>query len=197
MNFIGGAASLDSLLKAYKSSETKSFFLYEWFYCRKNMNNSELTPYDVFSSKFRNVNPLEKDYSDYQKLLSRGLKTEKILSKMKISKPPPSGEKTTNICLIYGIMRICEYLKTFCAGTTTKTLSRHSKQCKKCLFFVTKNEMTCWSSGIHFRICWRIFVSTNLTAPKSIPLLKPIKTCCKKFEKIWLVVLLLSSDVKL
>ena len=57
------------------------------------MNNSELPPYDAIFSKLRNVSPLEKDSSDYQKLLSSGLKTEEALSKMKFSKPPPSGEE--------------------------------------------------------------------------------------------------------
>ena len=57
------------------------------------MNNSELPPYDAFFSKLRNVNPLEKDYSDYQNLPDSGLKTEEALSKMKLSKPPPSGEQ--------------------------------------------------------------------------------------------------------
>ena len=57
------------------------------------MNNSELPPYDGFFSKLRNVNPLEKDYSDYQNLLSSGLMTEEVLFKMKFSKPPPSGEE--------------------------------------------------------------------------------------------------------
>ena len=57
------------------------------------MNNSEFSPYDAFFSKLRNVNPLEKDYSDYQKLLSSGLKSEEALSKMKLSKLPPSGEE--------------------------------------------------------------------------------------------------------
>ena len=31
MNFIRGARNLDSILKAYKTSETKTFFPYEWF----------------------------------------------------------------------------------------------------------------------------------------------------------------------
>ena len=93
MNFLGGATSLDSFLKAYKTSETKSFFADEWFDCPQKMNNSELPPYDAFFSKLQNVNLLEKDYSDYQKLLSSGLKTEEALSKMKFSKPPPSGEE--------------------------------------------------------------------------------------------------------
>ena len=91
VNFLGGATSLDSFLKAYKTSETEGFFPYEWFDCPQKMNNSELPPYDAFFSKLRNVNPLEKDSSDYQKLLGCGLKTEEALSKMKLSKPPPSG----------------------------------------------------------------------------------------------------------
>ena len=93
LNFLGGATSLDSFLNAYKTSETKGFFPYEWFDCPQKMNNSELPPYDAFFSKLRNVNPLEKDYSDYHKLLSSELKTEEVLSKMKFSKPPPSGEE--------------------------------------------------------------------------------------------------------
>ena len=144
MNFLGGATSLDSFLKAYKTAETKGFFPYEWFDCPQKMNNSELPPYDAFFSKLRNVNPLEKDYSDYQKLLSCGLKTEEALSKMKLSKPPPSGEENYQYLLdIWNIMRICAHLKIFYAGTTTKTLSQQSKQCKKWLPFITRKELTC------------------------------------------------------
>ena len=70
MNFLGGATSLDSFLKAYKTAETENFFPYEWFDCPQKMNNSKLPPCDTFFSKLRNVNPFQKDYSDYQKLLS-------------------------------------------------------------------------------------------------------------------------------
>ena len=73
-NFLGGATSVDSFLKAYKTSETEGFFPYEWFDCPQKMNNSELPPYDALFSRLRKVNPLEKDYSDYQKLRSCGLK---------------------------------------------------------------------------------------------------------------------------
>ena len=31
MKFLGGATTLDSFFKAYKASETKKFFPYEWF----------------------------------------------------------------------------------------------------------------------------------------------------------------------
>ena len=64
MNFLGGATSLDSIVKDYKTAETKGFFPYEWFDCPQKMNNSELPPYDAFFNKLRNVNPLEKDFSD-------------------------------------------------------------------------------------------------------------------------------------
>ena len=93
MNFLGGATSLGSFLKAYKTAESKGFFPYEWFDCPQKMYNSEIPPYNAFFSKLRNVNPLEKDFSDYQKLLSCGLKTEETLSKMKLSKPQPPGEE--------------------------------------------------------------------------------------------------------
>ena len=82
---------------------------------KRKINNSELPPYDTFFSKVRNVNPLEKDYSDYQKLLSSGLKTEEALSKMKLSKPLPSGEENyqnlldlwnhENMCTIRDFLR--------------------------------------------------------------------------------------------
>ena len=93
MNFLRGATSLDSFPKAYKTAETKGFFPYECFHCPQKMSNSELPPYEAFFSRLRNVNPLEKDYSDYQKLLSCGLKTEQALSKMQLSKPPPLGDE--------------------------------------------------------------------------------------------------------
>ena len=56
-NFLGGATSIDSFLKAYQTSETKGFFPCKWFDCPQKMNNNELPPYDAFFSKLRNVNP--------------------------------------------------------------------------------------------------------------------------------------------
>ena len=110
MNFLGGATSLDSFLKAYKTAETKGFFSYESLDCPQKMNDSELPPYDAFFSKLRNVNPLEKDYSAYQTLLSSGLKTEEALSEMKLSKPPPSGEENyKNLLDIWNHENLCTF----------------------------------------------------------------------------------------
>ena len=69
MNFIGGATSFDSFLKAYKINESRRFFPYEGLDCAEKMSNKELPPYDSFFKILRNSNPLEKDYSDFQNLV--------------------------------------------------------------------------------------------------------------------------------
>ena len=91
MNFLGGATSLDSFLKAYKTSETKGFFPYEWFDHADKMQNTELPPYDSFYSKLRSCNPREAEYTDYVNLLKSGLTKEQAVVKLKLSKPPPTG----------------------------------------------------------------------------------------------------------
>ena len=90
-NFFGGAISFDLFLKAYKTSETKGFFPYEWFDQTEQIQNPELPPYDAFYSKLRSCIPLETEYTDYVNLLKNGLTTERAVIKLKRSKPPPTG----------------------------------------------------------------------------------------------------------
>ena len=91
MNFLGGATSLDSFLKANRTSETNGFLSYEWFDHPDKMQNTELPPYDASYSKLRSCNPLEAKYTDYVNLLKSGLTTEQAVVKLKLSKPPPTG----------------------------------------------------------------------------------------------------------
>ena len=91
MKFLGGATSLDSFLKAYKTKETKGFFPYEWFDCPEKMNNKELPPYDSFFSILRNNNPLVKDYNDFQNLVNSGLTTEQAVAKLRMNRKHPTG----------------------------------------------------------------------------------------------------------
>ena len=79
LNFHGGATSLDSFLKAHKTSETKGFFTYEGFDRPDKMQNTELPPYDAFYSKHRSYNPLEAKYTDYVNVLKSGLTTEQAV----------------------------------------------------------------------------------------------------------------------
>ena len=84
MNFLGGAT--DSFLKAYKTEETKGSFPFEWFDNPANLNNEELSPYDSFFSKLRNINPLDKDYINFENLTSSGLSTEQAVCKLRLKK---------------------------------------------------------------------------------------------------------------
>ena len=90
MNFLGGATSLDSFLKAYRTSETKRFFPYELIDHPDKIQTTERPPYDAFYSKVRSCNPLEAEYADYVNLLKSRLTTEQAVVKLKLSKPPPT-----------------------------------------------------------------------------------------------------------
>ena len=94
MNFLGGATSLDSFLKAYKTKETKGFFPYEWFDCPEKMNNKELPPCDSIFSILRNSNPLEKDYNDFQNLVNSDLTTEQAVVKLRMDRMLTGAENS-------------------------------------------------------------------------------------------------------
>ena len=59
MTVPGFAKSLDSFVRAYKTSETKGFFPYDWFDHPDKIQNPELPPYDAFYKKLRSCNSLE------------------------------------------------------------------------------------------------------------------------------------------
>ena len=91
LNFLGEATSLDSFLKAYKTSETKGFFPYECFDSPEKLDATFLPPYDCFFSKLRNYNPLEKEFTDFTKLLNSGFSKQETLKKLSLKKFPQSG----------------------------------------------------------------------------------------------------------
>ena len=92
MNFLGGATSLDTFLKAYKTEETKGFIPYEWFDNPEKLNNKELPPYDSFFSKLRNINPFEKNYNGFENLTISGLFSEQAVCKLQMNKIPRTSD---------------------------------------------------------------------------------------------------------
>ena len=91
LKFLARATSLDSLLKAYKTSETKGFFPYELFEHPDKKQNTELPPHDAFYSKLCSCNHLETEHTDHANLLKSRLTTEEAVVKLELSKPPPTG----------------------------------------------------------------------------------------------------------
>ena len=63
MKFLGGSTRLDSFFKAYKTSETKRFFPYEWFDHPNKMQNTQVSSYDAFYRKLCRCNPLQSEYT--------------------------------------------------------------------------------------------------------------------------------------
>ena len=110
MNILGGATSLESFLKAYKTEETKCFFSYEWFDNHEKLNNRELPPYDSFFSKLRNINPPEKDYNDFENLTTSDFSSEQAVWKLRLNKIPPTGDE--NYAFLMSI-RVSEGMKSF------------------------------------------------------------------------------------
>ena len=98
MNFLGGATSLDSLLKANKTEETKGFFPYQWFDNPEKLKNKELPPHDSFSSKLRNINLLQKDYNDFENLATSGLSSEQAVCSYYKTRYLQQVIKITHIC---------------------------------------------------------------------------------------------------
>ena len=110
VNFLGGATTLDSFLKAYQSKETKGYFPYEWFDSPSKLDCSHLPPYDSFFSKLKNLNPLEKDFTQFEKLIQSGKEQSVVLREMGLKKKPRTGIE--NYALLEDLWKM-EKMKTF------------------------------------------------------------------------------------
>ena len=93
LNFLAGAASLDSFLKVYQSEETKGYFPYEWFDSFTKLDCNHLPPYDSFFSKLKNLNPLEKDFSQFKKMMESGKEELDVLRELGLKEKPLSGKE--------------------------------------------------------------------------------------------------------
>ena len=115
MNFLRGATSLDCFLKAYKTSETKRFFPYEWFDSVEKLSQQSLPAYDEFSSQLRNCNPLDKTLKN-QNLTNVACNIEEALPKIELSEIPPTGQEKYVYLQVWKTPT-CSLSKTFFAGT--------------------------------------------------------------------------------
>ena len=146
------------------------------------MINSELLPYDAFFSKLRNVNPLEKDCSDYQKLLSCGLNTEEPLSKMKLSKPPPSGEENYQYLLdIWKPGNMCTF-KDFLRWYNNKDVEPTLEATQKMVTFYHKKGIDMLKLGCKLTNFANICLHKS-TSAKFYPFTETDKDLVQKFRE--------------
>ena len=140
MNFLVGATSPDLFLKACKKSETKSFFPYEQFDSPQKLKKSDLPPYDAFFSKHRHVNPGKMIIQIIKNCLAADWRLKKHYPKWSFPNHRLQEKKTTNICLMYGIMRLCAHFKTFYAGTTKRRCSKFRSKAKNICFLTEERN---------------------------------------------------------
>ena len=110
VNFLGGATTLDSFLKAYQSEETKSYFPYEWFDSPSKLDCKHLPLYDSFLSKLKNLNPLENDFAQFEKLIKSGNEELVVLRELGLKEKPRTGKE--NNALLEELWKV-EKMKTF------------------------------------------------------------------------------------
>ena len=145
LNILGGAASLDSFLKAYQSEETKSYFQYEWFDSSTKHNSNHLPPYDSFFSKLKNLNPLEKDFCQFKKLTESGKEELDDLRVLGLKERPLSVKE--NYALLEELWRM-EKMKTFrdfLRWYNNKTLFKEEFRCTEMLCLCSKT-CCCYNS---------------------------------------------------
>ena len=96
LKFLGGATSLDSFLKAYKTNETEGFFPCEWFDSPNKLDAIFLPPHKCFFSKLRDHNPLEKEFTDFTKLLNSWLSQQEAMKKLRLKEVPLADVENYN-----------------------------------------------------------------------------------------------------
>ena len=131
MNFLGGATTLDSFLKAYKASELKGYFPYEWFDTPNKLDEQQLPSYDDFYSKLKNSNPLDKEFDDYQKPLNTGITEEQALKKLGPKSKPATGLENYNypksIWEQEKMTKFCDFLRWYNNKDVVPTLDAMQK----------------------------------------------------------------------
>ena len=112
-NFIGGATNPDSFLKAYKNSETKRFFPYEWFDHPDKRQKTNISRMTLFTANFTSGNTSEAKKMDYAHLLKTGLTKIKPLSNWNYQSHPVLGLIIINTWNKHGNKKKWAHSKTF------------------------------------------------------------------------------------
>ena len=181
MKFLGGATTLNSFLKAYKASETKRFFPYEWFDNPDKLDFPELPPYEAFFSKLGNKNPLDNDFPDYEKLRKSGFDEQQALKKLQIKTVPPSGLDNYNYLQETKNKNGMTVFKDFLKGYNNKDVVPTLEAMQKMIQFYHNKGIDKWKLGCTLpnlaNIC--LHKSTNY---KFYPFCESNKDLCEKIR---------------
>ena len=157
--------------------------------------NKELPLYHSFFSILPNSNPLAKDYNDFPNLVNSGLTTEQTLAKLRMDRTPPTGaEKYSYLQTVWennNMQYFSDFLKWYNNKDVVPTLEAMQKMIQ---FYHNKGiDMPKLGCTLPNRANICLHISTD---SKFDPFTESDKDLIKRYEKIWLAVLLLSLHVK-
>ena len=105
------------------------------------MKNKELPPYDAFCSKLRNINPLEKDYNDFENLTAGGLSSKQAVCKLRLNKIPPTGDKNYACLRSIWVSEGMKYFKEFLMWYNNKDVVPTLEAMQKIVEFYHQTEI--------------------------------------------------------
>ena len=141
MNFLGGATSLDSFLKAYKTTEKKEFFHMNSLTVQIKIKELIASFPRLFFGKLRNYNALENVYKDYKYRLNTGLTQDETLKKNWICKRYHQlGQKITATCKNCGAVTTCRLSDILLGGTTKNAVRTLEAMTKMIQFYHNKGS---------------------------------------------------------
>ena len=156
------------------------------------MQYTELPAYVALYSRLCNFNLFGTQYTNHVNLLKDRLNREQAVITLKQSKPPPTAnEKYQHLQQIWKQEQYV-HSKSFCGGITTRMFCQLWRQYQKTIVFYHDKDIDTlnWSFVVYYEN-WPNFVYINLQTQNSIPWQRQIKTCWRKFEKMFLEVMLL------
>ena len=192
MNILGASTSPDSFFKAYKTSETKGFFPYEWFDHPDKKQNTKHPLHDAFYSKLRSCNPLEAKYIDYVNLLKSELTTKQAVVKLSLSKPPPTGIENYQYLQQIWKQEQMSSFEDFLRWYNTKNVVPTLEAMQKLIAFYHDKDIDMLKLGRTLpnlaNICLhKAYLHICLLTQNSIHSRNDIKTFWKKFEMLLVV----------
>ena len=167
-NFLEGSTSLDSFVKAYRTSETKSYFAYEWFDDPEKINNTPFAPCETLFSRLWIKNTFEADSSEFHSLIFGGLTSQEALSKLKVKQPPGAGQENYQYLTNVWQHEIILTLEDFLCRYKNKDVVPMLKTMQNVVGFYHKKDMTCESLDVLCQIV-QIFVFTSQPQQNFIP----------------------------
>ena len=129
------------------TKQRKRFSPHEWFDNPEKLNNKELPPYDSFFSKLRNINPLEKDYNDFENLTSIGSSSEQGVCKLRLNKIPPTGDENYAYLRSIWVSKGMKSFKDFLMWYKNKDVVPTLEAMQKMIEFHHQKEIDMLKSG--------------------------------------------------